>query len=195
MTLNLSSSDRSRSAPKQKPSVRFQGRNDLLHYAAYFMAVGSLVFVAQTDEPKQIENAVMAGAIASGAVISRDWYKARLNPNMAADPTALIGLFSEMLDAGRAQANTNAAHLKRVEFLQVDLVEAMRDFNDLLRLDPVQVEQQLRAIQTTNLTSALPTLNISYPTGADSLNNAATHAPDSTTLKQSQPLHRPGFDA
>jgi hypothetical protein len=144
MTLNPSS-DSSRSDPKQKPSVRVKGRNDLLHYAAYFVAVGSLVFVAQTDEPKQIENAVLAGAISCGAVISRDWYKARLDPNMAADPTALIGLFSEMLDAGRAQANTNAAHLKRVEFLQTDLVEAMRDFNDMLRLNPDEAQHVVKA--------------------------------------------------
>jgi hypothetical protein len=200
MTLNPSS-DSSRSDPKQKPSVRFKGRNDLLHYAAYFVAVGSLVFVAQTDEPKQIENAVLAGAIASGAVVSRDWYKARLDPNMAADPTALIGLFSEMLDAGRAQSNTNAAHLKRVEFLQTDLVEAMRDFNDLLRLDPADVEQRLKAIQTAHLTSALPPLNVPYPLGENGINNAAdsplggTHVPDSTTLRQSESLRRPGFDA
>jgi hypothetical protein len=187
--------------PKQKHSTRSKGRNDLLHYAAYFVAVGSLVFVAQTDEPKQIENAVLGGAISCGAVVSRDWYKARLDPNMAADPTALIGLFSEMLDAGRAQANTNAAHLKRVEFLQTDLVEAMRDFNDLLRLDPVDVEQRLKAIQTANLSSALPTLNIAYPPGTSGINNAAesplgvTHVPDSTTLRQSDRLRRPGFDA
>jgi hypothetical protein len=201
MTLNSPSSDGSRSDPKQKPSVRVKGRNDLLHYAAYFVAVGSLVFVAQTDEPKQIENAVIGGAIASGAVVSRDWYKARLDPNMAADPTALIGLFSEMLDAGRAQANSNAAQLKRVEFLQTDLVEAMRDFNDLLRLNPDEVEQRLKAIQTANLSSALPTLNIAYPPGTAGINNVAelplgvTHVPDSTTLRQSDRLHRPGFDA
>jgi hypothetical protein len=200
MTLNSPSSDSSRSTPKQKPSVRVKGRNDLLHYAAYFMAVGSLVFVAQTDEPKQIENAVLAGAISCGAVISRDWYKARLDPNMAADPTALIGLFSEMLDAGRAQANTNAAHLKRVEFLQTDLVEAMRDFNDMLRLNPDEAQQRLRAIQTANLSSALP-LNIPYPPGTSGINNAAesplgvTHVPDAATLRQSDRLMRPGFDA
>jgi hypothetical protein len=200
MTLNPSS-DSSRSDPKQKPSVRVKGRNDLLHYAAYFVAVGSLVFVAQTDEPKQIENAVLAGAISCGAVVSRDWYKARLDPNMAADPTALIGLFSEMLDAGRAQANTNAAHLKRVEFLQMDLVEAMRDFNDMLRLDPADVEQRLKSIQTANLSSALPPLNIPYPLGTSGINNAAesplgvTHVPDTATLRQSDRLMRPGFDA
>jgi hypothetical protein len=201
MTLNDSSSDRGKSAPNPPRSARFKADNNLLHYAAYFIGVGSLVFVAQTGEPKQIESAVLAGAIASGAVVSRDWYKARLDPNMAADPTALIGLFSEMLDAGRAQANTNAAHLKRVELLQVDLVEAMRDLNDLLRLDPADVEQRLKAIQTAHLTSALPTLNVSYPPGANSINNAAdsplgvTHVPDSTTLRQSESLRRPGFDA
>jgi hypothetical protein len=143
---------------------------------------------------------VLAGAISCGAVVSRDWYKARLDPNMAADPTALIGLFSEMLDAGRAQVNTNAAHLKRVEFLQSDLVEAMRDFNDLLRLNPEDVEQRLRAIQTATLSSALP-LNISYPPGTSGINNAAesplgvTHVPDTATLRQSDRLMRPGFDA
>jgi hypothetical protein len=185
------------SAIKQRRST-VKARHDLLHYAAYFIGVGSLVFVAQTDEPRQIESAVMAGAIASTCVISRDWYKARLDPNMATDPTALIALFSEMLDAGRAQANTNAAHLKRVEFLQTDLVEAMRDFNDLLRLDPAAVEQQLKAIQTAHLTSALPPLNIPHSNG---LNNAAeppigvTHVPDSATIRQSDRLHRPGFDA
>jgi CBS-domain-containing membrane protein len=186
---------------KQSRSARFKADNNLLHYAAYFIAVGSLVFIAQTDEPKQIENAVLAGAIASGAVVSRDWYKARLDPDMAADPTALIGLFNEMLHAGRAQANVNAAHLKRVEFLQADLVEAMRDFNDMLRLNPAEVEQRLREIQTANLTSALPPLNISYPPGTNGINNAAepslgvTHVPESATLRQSDRLRRPGFDA
>lgn len=191
--------------PDRPQSKRLNGRNDLLHYAAYFIGVGSLVFVAQTEEPKQIESAVLAGAIASGAVISRDWYKARLDPNMAADPTALIQLFSEMLHAGRAQANTNAAQLKRVEFLQTDLVEAMRNFNDMLRLEPAEVEQQLKAIQTANLTSALPTplpvINVSHPPGTNGINNAAespagtTYVPDSTTVKQSEVIRRPGFDA
>ena len=78
-------------------------RRDLLHYLAYFSAVGALAFIAQTGEPKQAENAVLAGAIACGAVVSRDWYKARLDPNMVEDPTAVISLFSEMLHAGRAQ--------------------------------------------------------------------------------------------
>jgi CBS-domain-containing membrane protein len=144
---------------------------------------------------------VIAGAIASGAVVTRDWYKARLDPSMANDPTALIGLFSEMLHAGRDQANTNAAHLKRVEFLQTDLVEAMRDLNDSLRLDPAAIEQQLRAIQSAHLTSALPTLNVPNPGEANVINNhmassvGATHIPDSTTLRQSERLRRPGFDA
>jgi hypothetical protein len=200
MTISHSPPTPDATASKQKRSTQRKGRNDLLHYAAYFVAVGSLVFVAQIDEPKQIENAVLAGAISCGAVVSRDWYKARLDPNMAADPTALIGLFSEMLDAGRAQANSNAAQLKRVEFLQTDLVEAMRDFNNLLRLDPADVEQRLKAIQTANLSSALP-FNIAYPPGTAGINNAAesplgvTHVPDSTTLRQSDRLHRPGFDA
>lgn len=189
------------SPPPLKPSTRPKQEKNLLHYAAYFIGIGSLVFVAQSDQPKQIETALLAGAIASGCVVSRDWYKARLDPNMAADPTALIGLFSEMLDAGRAQANTNAAHLKRVEFLQTDLVEAMRDFNDMLRLEPADVEQRLKAIQTTHLTSALPIINVPNPLGANGINNAAeppsnsTHIPDSTTLRQSESLRRHGFDA
>ncbi len=124
---------------------------------------------------------------------------------MAADPTLLIGLFNEMLHAGRAQANTNAAHLKRVEFLQTDLVEAMRDLNDLLRLEPDEVEQRLKAIQTAHLTNALPTLNVPYPHSTNGIHNSAaepvssgavaTHVPDSTTLRQSDRLRRPGFDA
>jgi hypothetical protein len=200
MTLNHSSSDGGKSAPQPPRSARFKADHNLLHYAAYCIGIGGLVFVAQTGEPKQIENAVMVGAIASGAVVSRDWYKARLDPNMAADPTALIGLFSEMLDAGRAQANINAAHLKRVEFLQTDLVEAMRDFNDMLRLNPDEAQQRLRAIQTANLSSALP-LSIPYPPGTSGINNAAesplgvTHVPDTATLRQSDRLMRPGFDA
>ena len=176
-------------------------RRDLLHYLAYFSAVGALTFIAQTGEPKQAENAVLAGAIACGAVVSRDWYKARLNPNMVEDPTAVISLFSEMLHAGRAQTHTNAAHLKRTAFLQTDLIEAMRDFNDLLRLDPADVERRLKEIQTAHLSSALPTLNVPYPPGTNGINNAAesplgvTHVPDSTTVRQSEPLRRPGFDA
>lgn len=144
----------------------------------------------------------MAGAIASSCVISRDWYKARLNPSMANDPSGLINLFSEMLHAGRAQANTNAAHLKRVEFIQVDLVEAMRDLNDLLRLDSAEVEQRLRAIQTAHLTSALPSISLPNPLADNAINNqtarspaAETYVPDSTTLRQSESIRRPGFDA
>jgi hypothetical protein len=186
-----------------KPSAQLKSRNDLLHYTAYFIGVGSLVFVAQTGEPRQIENAVIAGAIASTCVVSRDWYKARLDPSMANDPTALIGLFNEMLHAGRDQANTNAAHLKRVEFLQTDLVETMRDLNDSLRLEPAEVEQQLKAIQTAHLTSALPMINVSYPSGTDGINNVAefateanaTHVPPSTTVRQSYNARCPGFDA
>jgi hypothetical protein len=190
-----------RSTAPPKPSVQLKSRNDLLHYAAYFIGVGGLVFVAQTGESKQIENAVIAGAIASGAVVTRDWYKARLDPNMTADPTALIGLFNEMLHAGRDQANTNAAHLKRVEFLQTDLVEAMRDLNDSLRLDPAVIEHQLREIQSAHLSNALPTLSVPNPGEANAINNqmaspvGATHIPDNTTLRQSDRLRRPGFDA
>ena len=73
--------------------IRLNGTHDLLHYAAYFVGVASLVFVAQTNEPKQVENALLAGAISAASVVSRDWYKARLDPNMAADPNAFIGLF------------------------------------------------------------------------------------------------------
>ena len=106
-----------------------------------------------------------------------------------------------MLHAGRAQANTNAAQLKRVEFLQTDLVEAMRDFNDMLRLEPAEVEQRLKAIQTANLTSALPIVNVPHPPGTNGINNVAespagtTYVPDSTTVKQSEVIRRPGFDA
>lgn len=176
-------------------------RRDLLHYLAYFSVVGALSFIAQTNEPKQAENSILAGAIACGAVVSRDWYKARLNPNMVEDSTAVIDLFIKMLHAGRAQANTNTAHLKRTEFLQTDLIGAMRNFNDTLRLDPADVERRLKEIQTANLSSALPTLNVPYPPGTNGINNAAesplgvTHIPDSTTLRQSEPLRRPGFDA
>ena len=183
------------------PSLQNRRRRDLLHYLAYFSVVGALTFIAQTGEPKQAENAIFAGAIACGAVVSRDWYKARLDPNMAEDSTAAMGLFGEMLHAGRAQANTNAAHLKRTQFLQTDLIEAMREYNDTLRLDPADVERRLKEIQTANLSSALPTLNVPYPPGTNGVNNAAesplgvTHVPDSTTLRQSEPLRRPGFDA
>lgn len=203
MALNNAPPSTAPGTPTLKPSTRPKQEKNLLNYAAYFIGVGSLVFVAQSDQPKQIETALLAGAISTASVVSRDWYKARLDPSMAADPTALIGLFSEMLDAGRAQANTNAAHLKRVEFLQTDLVDAMRDFNDLLRLDPAELEQQLKAIQTTHLTSALPMINVPPPgaNGANGINNTAkppsdsTHIPDITTLRQSEPLRRPGFDA
>ena len=182
-----------------KPA-RLQGKRDLLHYAAYFLGVGSLVFVAQMGEPKQVKHSLLAGAIASGTVVSRDWYKARLDPNMAADPNAFIALFSEMLHAGRAQANTNSANMKRVEFLQTDLVEAMRELNDLLRLEPAEIEQKLRQVQTAHLTSALPTLNMPYPPGTNGINNTAespgtTHIPNSTTVRQSSGIRSPGFDA
>jgi hypothetical protein len=197
---NPQPTDHKSNAPP-KPSVQLKSRNDLLHYAAYFLGVGGLVFVAQTGEPRQIESAVIAGAIASTCAASRDWYKARLDPSMANDPTMLIGLFNEMLHAGRAQANTNAAHLKRVEFLQTDLVAAMRELNDSLRLDPAEVEQQLKAIQTAHLTSVLPTLSVPNSGEANAINNCmaspvgATHIPNSTTLRQSDPIRRPGFDA
>ena len=185
---------------KQTPLKR---RNPLLHYAAYFLAIGSIVFVAQTGEPKQKENALLAGAISAASVLSRDWYKARLSPSLAADPDGLIVLFSEMLDAGRAQANANAAQLKRVAFLQTDLVEAMRDLNDQLRLDPEAVDQRLRAIQTANLTDALPTINVPNPLADSAINNSAappitngtTYIPDSKTVRQSEVIRRPGFDA
>ncbi|MEO0516057.1 MAG: hypothetical protein AAF171_02025 [Cyanobacteria bacterium P01_A01_bin.116] len=190
--------------PEQKP---LRSRNSLLHYAAYFAGVASLVFIARTNEPKQIETALLAGAISATSVVSRDWYKARLSPSMAEDPTALISLFSEMLHAGRAQANTNAAQLKRVEFLQTDLVEAMRELNNRLRLDPAEVEKRIKAIQAEHLTSTLPALNGSLPlmenTGGNAKGSAvhssnavgATYIPDSTTLHQSESLRRPGFDA
>jgi|GEM_PF-2818068 len=198
--------------PRQLP-IRLNGKHDLLHYAAYFVGIASLVFVAQTHEPKQVENALLAGAISAASVVSRDWYKARLDPNMAADPNAFIGLFNEMLQAGRNQANSNTAQLQRVEFLQTDLVEAMRELNDQLRLEPAEVEQRLKAIQTAHLTNALPPLNLSASLGSTngnangSTNGSAngsthgsaaasvTHIPDSTTLRQSEPIRRPGFDA
>ena len=199
--MTTSDSPPATSPPPPKPA-RLKGKHDLLDYAAYFLSVGSLVFVAQMGEPKQVEHTLLAGAIASGAVVSRDWNKARLDPNMAADPDAFILLFSEMLHAGRAQANTNSANMKRVEFLQVDLIEAMRDFNDLLRLEPAEIEQKLRQVQTAHLTSALPTLNVPYPPEANGgINNVAepaagiTHIPDSATVKQSGVIRRPGFDA
>ena len=185
---------------KQTP---IQRRSPLLHYAAYFLAVGSIVFVAQTGEPRQKENALLAGTISAASVLSRDWYKARLSPRIATNPDGLIELFSEMLDAGRAQANANAAQLKRVSFLQTDLVEAMRDLNDQLRLDPEEVDQRLRAIQTANLTDALPTINVPNPLADSAINNNAappitdgtTYIPDSKTVRQSEVIRRPGFDA
>ena len=191
------------SQPTQsKQKTRLKGKNPLLEYAAYFVAVGSLVFVAQTREPKQVENALLAGAISAASVVSRDWYKARLDPNLAEDSNGFISLFNEMLHAGRAQANANAAQLKRAEFLQTDLVEAMRDFNDLLRLDAAEVEQRLKAIQTANLSSALPTIAVPNPLAKNAINNSAavppigdTHVPDSTTLRQGSVMRRPGFDA
>ena len=192
-------SDASRNQPKPKK----KGRNNLLQYFAYFIGIGSIVFIAQAGEPKQVKNAVLAGVISASSVISRDWYKARLDPDMAEDPTGFIGLFSEMLHAGRAQANTNAAQMKRVAFLQTDLIEAMRDFNNLLRLDADEVEQRLKAIQTTNLSSALPSITVPNPLAENAPNNrveiptpaeASTYIPDSTTIRQSQVLRRPGFD-
>lgn len=191
----------------KKPSkAQLQPRKEsnLLHYLAYFSGVGLLTLTVQTGEPRQAENAVIAGAIASVSVMSRDWYKARLDPSMANDPTGLINFLSEILHTGRAQGNLNAAHMKRVEFLQSDLVEAMRDFNDTLRLDPAEIEQRLRNIQSANLTSALPAVGIppTPPTvSGNAINNAletpasATHAPSSATVRQSAGLRRAGFDA
>ena len=177
-----------------------RGSHPLLHYAAYFIGVGSIVFVAQTGEAEQIETAVLAGTLSAASVMSYDWYNARLDPSMASDPTALITLFNEMLHAGRAQVNTNAAHLKRVEFLQVDLAEAMRDFNNLLRLPPEEIEQRLRTVQNAHLTSALQVMNT--PTQAPTYESSTapslageTHRPDNTTVRQSFRQHRPGFDA
>ena len=179
--------------------------NNLLHYAAYFSGVGLLTLTIQAGEPRQAENAVIAGAIAMGSVITRDWYKARLDPSMADEPTGLINLFSEMLHAGRAQVNTNAAHMKRVEFVQADLVDALREFNDTLRLNPAEIEQQLKNLQSANLTSALSAVNVpSVPPAApgNAINNALehpgdspTHVPASATVRQSSNLRRPGFDA
>ena len=190
------------STPTTTQKTRLKGKTHLLEYAAYFVAVGSLVFIAQTREPKQVENALLAGAISAASVVSRDWYKARLDPSLADDSNGFIGLFNEMLHAGRAQANANAAQLKRAEFLQTDLVEAMRDFNDLLRLDAAEVEQRLKAIQTAHLTSALPTIAVPNPLAQNAINNTATvppigdtHVPDSTTLRQGSVMRRPGFDA
>ncbi|MEL6351586.1 MAG: hypothetical protein AAFR58_07470 [Cyanobacteria bacterium J06627_28] len=180
--------------PAPKP---IKPEHNLLHYASYFFCVGGLVFIAQADEPNPIKDALLSGAIASGAVVSRDWYKARLNPNLAADPNALIQLFSEMLHAGRAQANTNAAHLKRVELLNVDLISAMREFNDMLRLTPAEIEAKLRTVQTAQLTSALSTVKPPASTNGFSPPplEGDTHRPDGTTVRQSFPHQRPGFDA
>ena len=161
-------------------------QNSLLHYAAYFLSIGSLVLVIRSGEPKQVESALIAGAISSGSVLSRDWYKARLHPSVENDPNALIQLFSEMLHANRAQLNTSASQLKRVEFLQGDLTDALRDFNDTLRLSPDEIEQSLRALQTQNLTQAFS--EFTAPTAS------TTHVPDSTTVRQSNPFHRAGFD-
>ncbi|MEL7071663.1 MAG: hypothetical protein AAGN15_23850 [Cyanobacteria bacterium J06581_3] len=171
-------------------------KKPLLHYAAYFIGIGSLVFIAQSDEPRQLETALLAGAISSGSVISRDWFKARLDPSMANDPGALISLFNEMLHAGRAQVNANAAHLKRVEFLQTDLTEAMRSFNDLLRLSPEEIEQRLQSLQGANLTHALSAIEPPAPAENGHIPPAGeTHRQESTTLRQSFRQHRPGFDA
>ena len=81
----------------------------------------------------------------------------------------------------------------------------MRELNDQLRLEPAEVEQRLKAIQTAHLTNALPSLNLSTPLGSSngsanggtngSTAAGVTHIPDSTTLRQSEPIRRPGFDA
>lgn len=171
--------------------------HDLLHYAAYFLGVGGLVFVTQSGQPAQLKQSVIAGAIASGAVVSRDWFKARLDPNMANDPSALISLFNEMLHAGRAQVNVNAAHLKRVEFLQVDLKDALVSFNDLLRLEPDAIAERLQAAQSIRFAQALPTpLPPPIPMTAPTANQISeTHVPPATTVQQSFSATRPGFDA
>ena len=204
----LNSNSDSKSTIETATKARPKRQTPLLEYAAYFATVGTLVFVAQTREPKQIETALLAGAISAASVVSRDWYKARLDPSLAEDSNNCIGLFNEMLHAGRAQANANAAQLKRAEFLQTDLIEAMRDFNDLLRLDAAEVEQRLKAIQSAHLTSALPPFVVPNPLAQNAINNSAinnqaaavppigdTHVPDSTTLRQSSVMRRPGFDA
>ena len=172
-------------APKPSPLTSLR-QSPLLHYAAYFLSVGSLVLVIRSGEPKQVESAVIAGAIASGSVVSRDWYKAKAHPKLAEDPNAFIEVFSEMLHANRAQLNTGASQLKRVEFLQSDLVDALREFNDTLRLSPNEIEQRLRALQTNNLTQAFSELH--QPPAS------TTHIPDSTTVRQSVPIYRAGFD-
>ena len=193
------------SNPERKPAVRLKGWKDLLHYAAYFIGVGSMAFIAQSEQPKQLENALLAGGIAASCVVSRDWYKAKLDPDMASDPSALIALFSEMLHAGRAQANANAAHMKRVEFMQSDLVEAMRELNDLLRLEPDEVEQRLKAIQSAHFGSTLASTNVSpinvpNPLASNAINNNAvdsvTAEQSGVTLRQTSVAgRRPGFDA
>ena len=183
--------------PKEKSHTPLaKPYRDLLHYAIYFSCVGGLVFIAQNGEPRQIEDALLTGGIASGAVVSRDWYKARLAPNLAHDSTAAIHLFNEMLHAGRAQANTNAAHLKRVEFLQTDLVDAMTALNDTLRQSPEEIEQAFRGSPPSPI-AGLPVIQIPVPAppSPEVVTNGGTHVPDSATVQQSSSAARPGFDA
>lgn len=184
-------------APTPPPQRSTKPCRNWLHYAAYFICTGSLVFIAQNGEPRQTENALLTGAISCGAVVSRDWYKARLDPNLAHDSTAAIGLFGEMLHAGRAQANTNAAHLKRVEFLQTDLVEAMTALNNTLRQSPEEGEPPLSVPSPSSL-AGLPVIQMPGPVPTqpplEVATNGGTHIPDSTTVQQSIQLARPGFD-
>ena len=177
------------STPTPSTPTPSKPRRNWLHYAAYFTCASGLVYVAQTGDPQQVKHALIAGAIASGAVVSRDWYNARLTPDLACDSTAAIALFNEMLHAGRAQANNNAAHLKRVEFIQTDLVEAMTALNNTLRQSPEEIEQAFRSPPLSPL-SSLPVVQV--PT-ADT-NSGATHIPNSATAQQSAAAMRPGFD-
>ena len=177
-------------------------RRNFLHYLAYFASVGAVVFIARTGTPRQAEDALIAGAISAGSVISRDWFKARLSPHLSEDPSATIAYLSTAIEVVREQANHNGAQLARASFLQKDLISAMRDLNDLLRLSPAEVEAQLKEIQRGSLANAFSafgesSFSASEPSmpPAHSSTSSATHVPDSTTLRQSYRANRPGFDA
>lgn len=177
-------------------------RRNLLHYLAYFASVGAVVFIARTGTPRQAEDALIAGAISAGSVISRDWFKARLSPHLSEDPSAALVYLSAAIEVVREQANHNGAQLERASFLQKDLISAMQDLNDLLRLSPAEVEAQLKEIQRGSLTNAFSAFgesgfgNSELPAPpAQNGTSSTTYVPDSTTLRQSYRTNRPGFDA
>ena len=71
----------------------------------------------------------------------------------------LVYRFSPYASTWLLSATCCYLHRLRVEFLQSNLVDALRDFNDTLRLGPDEIEHRLMALQTHNLTQAFSELH------------------------------------